>query len=239
MSISSGSRQLDLLSTSPCQFEDDSIDYFGDLEGANVDELELSPRKESTLRRMMKLGSRQASDLSEASMPISSTPDAERYFRRKQAEFQALQGGPDLEITVSDYDLDERSQLKVLPVQEEIEILSLSEEPVLAVRNPMSSFETLYDKCGLEEGSFPQDCSRSSFHATYQVPERVSSFEQLYDEAACSSNESAVSRHQSSHRHSIPSSGDHLEQYQSSMAFSSLSNRKREGHLAKNQKHNP
>ena len=37
--------------------EDDfSVDYFGDLEGANVDELELSPRKEHTFRRLMMPG---------------------------------------------------------------------------------------------------------------------------------------------------------------------------------------
>merc|ERR1712051_273130 len=31
------------------QYEDDTIDYFGDLEGANVDELELSPKKRHLL----------------------------------------------------------------------------------------------------------------------------------------------------------------------------------------------
>ena len=48
-----------------------------------------------------------------------------------------------------------------------------------------SSFENLYDKCrDLAVSAAAEDYStsnRGSFHATYNVPERVSSFENLYN----------------------------------------------------------
>ena len=80
-------------------YEDDTVDYFGDLEGANVDELELTPRKESSFRRAMMV--RQASDVSEASLQICSTPEAESYFQRKTDLLQdkALRGDLDIQVT--------------------------------------------------------------------------------------------------------------------------------------------
>merc|ERR1712051_1032749 len=154
------------------QYEDDTIDYFGDLEGANVDELELSPRKDTSLKRAMMI--RQASDVSEASLQISSTPEAESYFQRKTDLLQdkALRGDLDIQVTGEN-------------ISEGIEIFNLSDDPVLTVKDAMSSsFENLYDKCRDLAVSGAEDYStsnRGSFHATYNVPERVSSFENLYN----------------------------------------------------------
>lgn len=168
------------------QYEDDTIDYFGDLEGANVDELELSPRKDTSLKRAMMI--RQASDVSEASLHISSTPEAESYFQRKTDLLQdkALRG--DLDIQVTGEQIRDEGGLEVLPLEnisEEIEIFNLSDDPVLTVKDAMSSsFENLYDKCRDLAVSGAEDYStsnRGSFHATYNVPERVSSFENLYN----------------------------------------------------------
>ena len=208
--------------------EDDfSVDYFGDLEGANVDELELSPRKEHTFRRLMMLKSglpRQASDLSEASSScfISSTPDAEQYFTRKAI----LEAASDLhdpghhEVIISEGDLEHQLPptqrgLEVLPLEGEIDILDLEAPPALSVKMPAnnnsttsgltrtgsesadyfrsaaapvrtSSFEALYDAMNLASGNFPLEgelpaLTRGSFHATFEVPQRVSSFEKLYE----------------------------------------------------------
>ena len=142
---------------------------------------------------------RQASDISEASIQISSTPEAESYFRKKSELYQdrALRG--ELDISVSDPssdDEDDHQRLQVLPLEdiheEEIEIFSLSEDPILTVRDPTllaSSFENLYDRQETEEGASYANSSmntnvahRSSFHATFNVPERVSSFENLYQD---------------------------------------------------------
>ena len=74
---------------------------------------------------------RQASDISEASIQISSTPEAESYFRKKSELYQdrALRG--ELDISVSDPssdDEDDHQRLQVLPLEdiheEEIEIFS-------------------------------------------------------------------------------------------------------------------
>ena len=169
--------------------EDDfSVDYFGDLEGANVDELELSPRKESTLRRLMmhKSGlTRQASDVSEASCHISSTPDAESYFRHRKALLDQ-QSPPDLEIVVSESDGQTklRTGLEVLPLDGEIDILDLDDPPTLSVKSVrQSSFEALYDAVA-ENFPVSDEPTRGSFHATFEVPQRVSSFEKLYDKAS-------------------------------------------------------
>ena len=146
---------------------------------------------------------RQASDISEASIQISSTPEAESYFRKKSELYQdrALRG--ELDISVSDPSSDEDDEdhhqhyqrLQVLPLEdiheEEIEIFSLSEDPILTVRDPTllaSSFENLYDRQETEEAisfansSMNTNAHRSSFHATFNVPERVSSFENLYQD---------------------------------------------------------
>lgn len=169
--------------------EDDTIDYFGDLEGANVDELELSsPKKE--LRRMI----RQASDMSEASLNISSTPEAESYFRRKTALLQEKAMRGELDINVDDVESSGAQALQVLPTCQEIEIFNLSQEPVLTVKDALSSsFENLYER----SADYDQQrvATRDSFHATYNVPERVSSFENLYDPQmlARSSGSSAAS----------------------------------------------
>lgn len=166
--------------------EDDTIDYFGDLEGANVDELELNSPKKELSRRMM---IRQASDMSEASVQISSTPEAESYFKRKTALLQerALRGELDINVPADDDDISGASPgaLQVLPSSQEIEIFNLSEEPVLQVRDALtSSFENLYEKSAVSERL--EYGQRDSFHATYNVPERVSSFENLYDPARTS-----------------------------------------------------
>ena len=177
------------MSSAPA-YEDDTVDYFGDLEGANVDELELTPRKESSLRRAMMV--RQASDVSEASIQICSTPEAESYFQRKTDLLQdkALRGDLDIQVTAGDQVKDPaEGGLEVLPLEnisEEIEIFNLSDDPVLTVKDAMSSsFENLYDKCrDLAVSAAAEDYStsnRGSFHATYNVPERVSSFENLYN----------------------------------------------------------
>merc|ERR1712083_776969 len=174
---------------SPKAYEDDTVDYFGDLEGANVDEVELTPRKESSFRRAMMV--RQASDVSEASLHICSTPEAESYFQRKTDLLQdkALRGDLDIHVNAGDQIKNpSEGGLEVLPLEnisEEIEILNLSDEPVLTVKDAMSSsFENLYDKCRDLAVSGAEDYStsnRGSFHATYNVPERVSSFENLYN----------------------------------------------------------
>ena len=54
-----------------------------------------------------------------------------------------------------------------------------------------SSFEALYDAMNLASGNFPLEgldgcelpanLTRGSFHATFEVPQRVSSFEKLYE----------------------------------------------------------
>lgn len=192
-----------LLLDSQPTYEDDTIDYFGDLEGAcNVDDFSLgSPPNTRTSNAGAKRLTRQASDISEASLQISSTPEAESYFRKKTELYQdkALRG--ELDISVSDPSSSEdehqhEQSLQVLPLEdiheEEIEIFSLNEDPVLTVRpdtHPLasSSFENLYDRqyqSLLEEGavSAASNLNRSSFHATFNVPERVSSFENLYQD---------------------------------------------------------
>ena len=205
---------------------DFSVDYFGDLEGANVDELELSPRKEHTFRKMMNLKSglpRQASDVSEASSSvsgfnISSTPDAEQYFTRKAIlEAAAQHDGHHHEVIVGDLELEQQHSrgLEVLPLEGEIDILDLEAPPALRVKTTTgssaesaddtfnndfrsaavpvrtSSFEALYDAMNLASGNFPLEgldgcelpanLTRGSFHATFEVPQRVSSFEKLYE----------------------------------------------------------
>ena len=171
--------------------EDDfSVDYFGDLEGANVDELELSPRKESTFRKMMlKSGlPRQASDISEASYHISSTPDAESYFNKKVM----LQHPSDLEVIITEGAMSQTPpSLEVLPLEGEIDILDLDSPPTLSVKSVRrSSFEALYDAVA---ENFPKDEPvRGSFHATFEVPQRVSSFEKLYEKSQEQSGEQAV-----------------------------------------------
>ena len=148
------------------QYEDDTIDYFGDLEGANVDELELSPRKETSFKRAMMI--RQASDVSEASLHISSTPEAESYFQRKSDLLQdkALRG--DLDIQVTGEQMTDEGGLEVLPLEnisEEIEIFNLSEDPVLTVKDAISSsFENLYDKCRDLAVSASEDFSTLRLH---------------------------------------------------------------------------
>jgi hypothetical protein len=206
-------------SSSPDPSEDFTVDYFGDLEGSNVDELELSPRKESTLRRMMMIGSglpRQASDLSD-SYQISTTPEAESYFRRKadHLHHQALSGELDVNVTLRE---EEVEGLEVMPLlrdsEDEIEIMCLEEEPVLSVRElqhpessrraQMSSFETLYDRSSAAAGDDPLllEHNRSSFHGTFNVPEKMSSFEQLYEASAQQLEyEEEIPR---SYRHSLP-----------------------------------
>ena len=205
---------------------DFSVDYFGDLEGANVDELELSPRKEHTFRKMMNLKSglpRQASDVSEASSSvsgfnISSTPDAEQYFTHKAIlEAAAQHDGHHHEVIVGDLELEQQHSrgLEVLPLEGEIDILDLEAPPALRVKTTTgssaesaddtfnndfrsaavpvrtSSFEALYDAMNLASGNFPLEgldgcelpanLTRGSFHATFEVPQRVSSFEKLYE----------------------------------------------------------
>ena len=127
--------------------------------------------------------------MSEASIQISSTPEAESYFKRKTELYQdrALKG--ELDISVSDSEESIGQNLQVLPLEdinEEIEIICLNEDPVLTVRDPMtSSFENLYDRTSelLEAGAASTlQTNRSSFHATFNVPERVSSFENLYQD---------------------------------------------------------
>lgn len=168
-------------------YEDDTIDYFGDLEGANVDEFSYSPRVREG-RKMI----REDSNVSEASLNISSTPEAESYFKRKTIllEEKALRG--ELDISVPEPEAP-ATDLQVLPLEnisEEIEIFNLSEEPVLTVKDAMSSsFENLYDRCSeANQTDLPRNSSqRGSFHATFNVPERVSSFENLYEPGSASS----------------------------------------------------
>ena len=132
---------------------------------------------------------RQASDLSEASIPISSTPDAEKYFQRKTEALYDKAARGELDVEVSDnIQLDRGSSLQVLPlsnINEEIEIFDLKDDPILTVKDALSSsFENLYDRnlnVDTTDESFNTGGPRGSFHATYNVPERVSSFENLYD----------------------------------------------------------
>ena len=148
----------------------------------------MTPRKEGgSFRQVMMV--RQASDVSEASLHISSTPEAESYFQRKTdlLHDKALRG--DLDVRVTGEQIKDEGGLEVLPLEnisEEIEIFNLTDDPVLTVKDAMSSsFENLYDKCrDLAVSATEEDYStsnRGSFHATYNVPERVSSFENLYD----------------------------------------------------------
>ena len=136
---------------------------------------------------------RQSSDLSDetSSYHISSTPDAESYFNSKAA-MQQFKNPSDLEVIVSESSinmpgasaLDEN--LLVLPLAGEIDIIDIDDPPsTLSVKSiaRKSSFEALYDAVA---ENFPRDdalelATRDSFHATFEVPQRVSSFEKLYD----------------------------------------------------------
>ena len=161
---------------------DFSVDYFGDLEGANVDELELSPRKEHTFRKMMNLKSglpRQASDVSEASSSvsgfnISSTPDAEQYFTRKAIlEAAAQHDGHHHEVIVGDLELEQQHSrgLEVLPLEGEIDILDLEAPPALRVKTTTTG----------SSSESADDTFNNDFRSAAAVPVRTSSFEALYD----------------------------------------------------------
>ena len=161
---------------------DFSVDYFGDLEGANIDELEFSPRKEQTFRKMMMLKSglpRQESDLtseadSSVSGFISSTPDAEQYFTRKAILEAADFGKGHHEVIVGDFDLYEQQPqrgLEVLPLEGEIDILDLEAPPALHVKTTS----------GLTITGSESSADNDFRSASAAVPVRTSSFEALYD----------------------------------------------------------
>ena len=154
------------------------------MEGACVDDIVFSPALERSERKFL---AREVSDLSESSFLISSSPDAEKYFMKKIELLKEIAGRGELEVEVTEKTPSEYEELTVLPLEgkdEEIEILDLNAKPLLSVKDAVSSsFENLYDASLENRSGMPdleKSAARSSFHATYQVPERVSSFENLY-----------------------------------------------------------
>ena len=193
-------------------YEDHTIEYIGDINGAvAVDDI---PIKLSEMKR-------QRSDLSETAM-ISSTPEAESYFRRKAALESKR---TDLEIEVDDLS-SQTDTLVVVPVEEEededektlvstadvTEISDLEVKPVLEIAplnefpneletalfeqddisgpgiEHSSSFEALYDAAQLE--TVPSNIPLEEigigdhFQGTFNLPDIRSSFENLYTAGA-------------------------------------------------------
>ena len=175
-------------------FEDDSIDYLGDLEGAaNIDEIEFSPRKEAYFRKVMqeshqgqkhqsKILTRQASDLSD-SYRISSTPEAESYFLRKTEKLhdQAVCGDLDIDVVVQDDPTGNGNDtgLEVVPLsqEDEMEILCLAEDPVLEVKDVSDLSSDLSSDIRV-----PIQHHHPIHHQGR--PAQMSSFETLYEQGA-------------------------------------------------------
>jgi len=141
---------------------------------------------------------------------ISSTPEGESYFmKREQSFISKVEKGQmeQLAVEISDYySLDEASndKLCVKPIEStpetEIEIRdlpsasNLTVKPVetLARRIPVSSYEQIYDTVSIEDIAGHSRMSAAEimsslgdrFQGTHEVPEFVSSFEDLYQRSA-------------------------------------------------------
>lgn len=141
----------------------------------------------------------------EGGSKISSTPEGESYFMARENSFvRKVHDGElqNLAVEISDYfsleSVDE--ELVVKPIVEdpgaEIEITDLRPESSLVVkpidltvkRAPVSSFETIYDKVSLEEVKPRSRITKEEimaglgerFQGTVEVPDFVSSVDELY-----------------------------------------------------------
>ena len=141
---------------------------------------------------------------------ISSTPEGENYFMKREHSFiSKVEKGEmaQLAVEISDYySLEEASddKLCVKPIEStpeaEIEIRdlplqsNLTVKPVetLARRIPVSSYEQIYDTVSIEDIAGHSRMSAAEimsslgdrFQGTHEVPEFVSSFEDLYQRSA-------------------------------------------------------
>jgi len=141
----------------------------------------------------------------EGGKKISSTPEGESYFKAREDSFiRRIQDGKlqNLAVEISDYfslePVDEELIVKPLieDPEAEIEITHLNSESNLTVkpielsvnRAPVSSFETLYDKVTFEDINYDPKVTKEEilanlgerFKGTVQVPEFMSSFDELY-----------------------------------------------------------
>ena len=141
---------------------------------------------------------------------ISSTPEAERYFMKREQSFisKVAKGELDsLAVEVSDYYTLEKSMsdldLRVKPVDpcpdREIEITSFDAETDLTVKPvelrrlvTVSSYEGIYDQVSLENVPGDRQVTVAElvgnigdrFEGTRLMPEQASSFEELYARSA-------------------------------------------------------
>jgi len=149
---------------------------------------------------------RRLSDISlDGSRKISTTPEGESYFKAREDSFIRKVHDGELEnlaVEISDYFSLESvgEELVVKPVlvdpEAEIEITDLRPESRLRVKPidlsvktaPVSSFETIYDKVIYEDVT---TCSKMTkedimsnlgdrFRGTVEVPDCISSFDELY-----------------------------------------------------------
>ena len=142
---------------------------------------------------------------------ISSTPEGENYFMKREESFisKVEKGEVDnLAVEISDYySLDTESTditLCVKPIEStpetEIEIRDFRSESNLTVkpieqvvrRIPVSSYEQIYDTVSIEDIAAHSRMSASEimsslgdrFQGTHEIPEFISSFEDLYQRSA-------------------------------------------------------
>ena len=136
----------------------------------------------------------------EGGSKISSTPEGESYFMAREESFiKKVYDGElqNLAVEVSDYfSVDAvKEDLLVKPISKdpkaEIEIKDLRLQSCLRVKSearaPVSSFETIYDKISLEDIGSTSKLTKEEilaslgdkFQGTMEVPEFVSSFDEL------------------------------------------------------------
>jgi len=158
------------------------------------------------------LQNRRLSNISvEEENKISSTPEGENYFmKREQSFISKVEKGEveNLAVEISDYYSLESEKadetLCVKPIEStpetEIEIRDLPSESSLTVkpiegvvrRIPVSSYEQIYDTVSIEDITGHSQMSAAEimsslgdrFQGTHEIPEFVSSFEDLYQRSA-------------------------------------------------------
>ena len=131
---------------------------------------------------------------------ISTTPEAETYFMKREASFVDKVAKGELEslaVDISDF-CKEGTDLKVKPVNtsptSEIEVISLEADTELTVKpleKRTSSYESVYEKIILSEGIGSRQSVAEllgnlgdNYKVTRTIPDFTSSFEDLYQRTA-------------------------------------------------------
>jgi len=162
------------------------------------------PKQETQNRRLSNVSVEEANK-------ISSTPEGEKYFMKREESFiSKVEKGEveNLAVEIADYySVDTESsdiQLCVKPIsstpETEIEIRDFRSESNLTVkpvdlvvrRIPVSSYEQIYDTVSIEDIAGHSRMSAAEimsslgdrFQGTHEIPEFVSSFEDLYQRSA-------------------------------------------------------